>query len=264
MFGALALVRYEGGVLSERRWQPETVPYLVVGMFFSLCLGYVVVAVINSWFQESTQNFQRLLTLAGNLVFVHGALLAMLTVFLRVNRMTWSEAFGWRHGPALRVVGLSCLTTLLVLPATWMLSKFSGLWIERLGGRPESQLAVQYIQQQPPGLELASLAVMTILVAPVVEEALFRGILYPTVKQAGYPRAALFGTSLLFALYHSNLMTMAPLFVLALALVAVYEATDNLWAPILVHALFNAANFLVLACQWNLDPYFEWLRILVP
>ena len=257
-------MRYEGGVLSERRWHPETVPYLVVGMFFSLCLGYLVVAVITSFFHEATQNFQRLLTLAGNLVFVHGALLLMLAVFLRVNRLSWTEAFGWRNGPPRKVIGFSLAATLLVLPVAWTLSKFSALWIERFGGKAESQLAVQYIQQQPPALELVGLSFMTILVAPVVEEALFRGILYPTIKQAGFPRAALFGTSLLFAVYHSNLMTMAPLFVLALSLVAVYEATDNLWAPTLVHALFNAANFLVLACQWNLDPYFDWLRVLVP
>ncbi|WCJ60018.1 type II CAAX endopeptidase family protein [Fontisphaera persica] len=260
----MAQVRYEGGVLTERRWQPETVPYLVVGMFFSLCLGYLVVAVISSLFADSLQNTQRLLTLAGNLVFVHGALLVMLGVFLRVNRLRWAEAFGWRNGPVGKVFGYSLAATLLVLPLAWTLSKFSALLIERLGGKPQTQLAVQYIQQQPPWWELAGLGVMTILVAPVVEEALFRGILYPTVKQAGYPRAALFGTSLLFAVYHSNLMTLAPLFVLALTLVVVYEATDNLWAPTLVHAIFNLVNFLVLSCQWNLDPYFDWLRIFVP
>jgi membrane protease YdiL (CAAX protease family) len=264
LFGAPARVRYEGGVLSERRWRLETVPYLVVGMFFSLCLGYVVVAVVTSFFQDSSQNFQRLLTLGGNLVFVHGALLVMLAVFLRVNQLRWADAFGWRNGSPGKVIGLSLAALALVLPVTWTLSKYSSLLMERFGGKPEAQLAVQYIQQQPPWPELTLLAIMTVLIAPIVEEALFRGILYPTIKQAGFPRIAVFGTSFLFALYHSNLMTLAPLLVLALVLIALYEATDNLWAPTLLHAFFNLANFLVLACQWNLDRWFDWLKVLVP
>ena len=49
------------------------------------------------------------------------------------------------------------------------------------------------------------------LLAPVAEELLFRGILYPAIKQAGFPRLALWGTSLLFAAMHMNLVTFVPL-----------------------------------------------------
>jgi membrane protease YdiL (CAAX protease family) len=48
--------------------------------------------------------------------------------------------------------------------------------------------------------------------------------------------------SLLFALIHLNLAALFPLFVLALAFTWLYEHTDNLLAPIVAHALFNAAN----------------------
>jgi membrane protease YdiL (CAAX protease family) len=75
---------------------------------------------------------------------------------------------------------------------------------------------------------------------------LFRGIVYPTVKQAGFPRLALWGSAFLFAACHVNLVTFVPLVVLALALTFIYERTDNLWAPITAHALFNAMNFIIL------------------
>jgi CAAX protease family protein len=84
------------------------------------------------------------------------------------------------------------------------------------------------------------------VLAPVAEEMLFRGILYPAVKQAGFPRLALWGTALLFAAVHQNLVTFVPLTVLALALAWLYERTDNLWAPITAHAMFNAMNFVIL------------------
>jgi len=75
---------------------------------------------------------------------------------------------------------------------------------------------------------------------------MFRGILYPVIKQAGYPRLAWWGTALLFALVHLNLVTFVPLLVLALLLTELYERTGNLLAPITAHLLFNALNFAAL------------------
>jgi uncharacterized protein len=88
--------------------------------------------------------------------------------------------------------------------------------------------------------------VLAILLAPVAEELLFRGILYPAIKQAGFPRVALWGTALLFAATHHNLPTFLPLALLAIALALLYEKTNNLLAPIAAHSLFNMMNFLVL------------------
>jgi hypothetical protein len=80
----------------------------------------------------------------------------------------------------------------------------------------------------------------------VAEEFIFRGMLYPFVKQLGWPRLAWVGVSFAFALIHDDAATFVPLFVLALALTWLYEKTDNLLAPITAHALFNAANLIVL------------------
>jgi membrane protease YdiL (CAAX protease family) len=55
--------------------------------------------------------------------------------------------------------------------------------------------------------------------------------------------------SFAFALVHGNAAGFASFFVLALALTWLYEHTDNLLAPITVHALFNAANFVLLLWQ---------------
>ena len=83
---------------------------------------------------------------------------------------------------------------------------------------------------------------MAVVVAPIAEELLFRGILYPAIKQIGHPRLAVIGTALLFALFHVNLLTFASLTVVALVLIVLYEKTDNLIAPIIAHAIFNTSN----------------------
>jgi membrane protease YdiL (CAAX protease family) len=84
------------------------------------------------------------------------------------------------------------------------------------------------------------------VLAPVAEEFIFRGMLYPFVKQLGWPRLAWIGVSFAFALIHDDAATFVPLFVLALALTWLYEKTDNLLAPIAAHSLFNAANLVIL------------------
>jgi membrane protease YdiL (CAAX protease family) len=95
------------------------------------------------------------------------------------------------------------------------------------------------------------------VIAPVVEEVLFRGILYEAVKQWASPRAALLGSSLLFAGIHLSKMTFIPLFFFALVMVALYEKSGRLIAPIVAHSCFNAVNFFVFIYQ---DEIGHWLR----
>ena len=91
------------------------------------------------------------------------------------------------------------------------------------------------------------IGVVAIFIAPVVEEMLFRGILYPTFKRYGFRHTALWGTALLFAAVHLNRVTFVPLAVLAVGLTWLYEATDNLLAPIMAHGFFNLVNFFMVS-----------------
>src|SRR6185437_12232625 len=90
------------------------------------------------------------------------------------------------------------------------------------------------------------LAFFAVVLAPVAEEFIFRGVLFPFVKQLGWPKLAWIGVSLVFAFIHLNAPTFVPLFVLALTLTWLYEKTDCLLASITVHCLFNASNLLIL------------------
>ena len=93
-----------------------------------------------------------------------------------------------------------------------------------------------------------------IILAPVAEELIFRGVLYPTFKQNGYPRLAIWATATLFAATHVNLMAFIPLTFLALVLTALYERTENLIAPIVTHSLFNAVNFYLIVAPADWKP----------
>ncbi len=93
------------------------------------------------------------------------------------------------------------------------------------------------------------MGIATILIAPLGEEIIFRGILYPAIKRTGRPQLALWSTALLFGAIHANLASFVPLTLLAVVLVGLYEYTGNLLACFAVHGLFNAVNFVALYLQ---------------
>ena len=63
--------------------------------------------------------------------------------------------------------------------------------------------------------------------------------------------------SLLFAAIHANLMTFIPLTFFALVLIALYEKTDNLLAPITAHCFFNSVNFSLFIFQSDLERWWK-------
>ena len=88
--------------------------------------------------------------------------------------------------------------------------------LDKLGLPPEDQRAVEIFMNAKSFWLRAYLGLFAVVLAPVAEEFIFRGILYPLVKQLGSPRIAFFGVSALFAEIHFDAGTFVPLFVLAL------------------------------------------------
>ena len=183
--------------------------------------------------------------LLGTLGF-QGAAWLLILFFLRKHQAGWREAFGFR-GPQLpRALLLAALVVILLLPVALGLQQVSAVVLTKLGWPPEDQLAVTLLANTKSWWLRFYLGVFAVVFAPVAEEFIFRGMLYPFVKQLGWPRLAWFGVSFAFALIHYDAATFVPLFVLALALTWLYEKTDNLLAPIAAHSLFNAVNLVIL------------------
>ena len=117
----------------------------------------------------------------------------------------------------------------------------------RLGGiHGSEELAVHLVEATKSLGGRIYMGLFAVVLAPVAEEFIFRGLLFPFIRQLGFPRLAWLGVSALFALIHWDAATFAPLFVLALALTWLYNQTGNLLAPITAHALFNAVNLAVI------------------
>ena len=192
---------------------------------------------------ESDEARQALIGLLGTVVFQVVTLRAV-GWFLRENQTTWRDAFGLgpsRWGP---LALLALAATVAVFPVSLALMWVSQKIMFWLSMEVVAQPTVRALEAVTSIEQKLLFGVMAVFLAPVVEEIVFRGILYPTIRDLGYPRTALWLTASVFAVTHANLMTFLSLMFFALALTVLYEQTDSLWAPIGSHSLFNLANFI--------------------
>jgi membrane protease YdiL (CAAX protease family) len=233
---------YRVRMVSQKPWNSEAVVRLFLGIFATLALGVLLASTVDSWGHLAASVDPRFLKMFITSLAFQGAALIWVFFFLREQSVSWSGAFGFgqRNG---RAVVIGVMIGLLVIPAAWMIQQLSAKVMLLFELQPVMQTSVQQLQGPVSLVHRLYFAVVAIFLAPLVEEVLFRGIIYPTVKQAGFPKLALWGTSLLFALIHGNLLSFLPLVFLALIFTWLYEQTDNLLASIVTHACFNAANF---------------------
>lgn len=195
----------------------------------------------------------------GTLCF-QGASWLLIPFFLRLHQVRWREALGF-YGPKLKRALLTAFGfIMIVLPVVLLLQAMSIHTLEKLGWPSDDQAAVKLLTDAKSVWTIVYLGVFAVVLAPVAEEFIFRGMLFPFVKQLGFPKLAWFGVSFLFALIHMNAPTLVPLFVFALALTWLYERTDNLLAPITAHALFNGTNLVLLLYEEQINQLLEKLN----
>ena len=159
--------------------------------------------------------------MAANVTVLPVAILVSVVVWLPVNRRVYrqplqlADAFGLAQGNTGRCLLLGLGTGLVLVFIAMAFALVTSLLIQAFGAQAEPQkldtlIAEEAAKPEQTGV-LVFFVVMAVAVAPVAEEILFRGILYPAIKQIGYPSVAAIGTAILFALFHVNLLTFASL-----------------------------------------------------
>lgn len=84
-----------------------------------------------------------------------------------------------------------------------------------------------------------------VILGPVVEELLMRGLVLHQMKRAMPFVAANIVQAFLFALIHGNLIQGLYAFVLGLLFGYVYRKFNTIWSTILFHVIFNFSGFLL-------------------
>lgn len=108
------------------------------------------------------------------------------------------------------------------------------------------------------GLPLVLVVVLAVIVAPLVEEVIFRGVLFRAMADRINLGVSLVVSSAIFALIHIEVVLSQPaalvgLFTVGLVLAVAYHLTGNLLVPILGHAVFNAISISLTVAVDRLD-----------
>ena len=113
--------------------------------------------------------------------------------------------------------------------------------LEALGIESQPEAAERAIAQLDPILVVLAIVVL----APIAEESFFRGIVFNAWYREAGRRWAYIGSAALFAAVHLSFVTLVPIFLLGLALAWVYERTQSLLAPMVMHATVNGISVAI-------------------
>ncbi|MEZ0294937.1 MAG: lysostaphin resistance A-like protein [Candidatus Methylacidiphilales bacterium] len=186
-----------------------------------------------------------------------------------------SARFGLRRISLLKTLWTGLWLCLALMPVMSAVVWCQTLFFQYFHITIMDQEPVTRLKDAPISYVLFTLVPVVIIVAPVLEEFLFRGLIHPVIKfrfKLGWflyirplfhripflhrnvlplfpfpariagTLAATFLTSVFFALIHDNLNAFLPLFVLGIALSLVYEYTGSIGASIALHAVFNGCS----------------------
>ncbi|HEX5040353.1 MAG TPA: type II CAAX endopeptidase family protein [Candidatus Limnocylindria bacterium] len=235
VYSAIRQVRVRS-VLPPERYRGPSILIL-------LALALIIATVLNVPFSEDAASLllgDGQLTFLGAVVILVSTQVALLIVsWLFVYRPKALAALPRFPGPNARralvaglgwgVVAWLASTTLILLAA---------IVLEQLGIPPEPQTAEIAIEVLDPWLVILAV----VIVAPVAEEAFFRGVVFNAWLREAGRRWAFFGSAALFAAIHVSLLSLLPIFVLGLGLAWVYDRTKSLLAPMAMHATVNGIS----------------------
>lgn len=102
---------------------------------------------------------------------------------------------------------------------------------------------LQFVRKHPQTSTVLWIIVAVVVIAPALEELLFRVVLQGALTKRIGPLRSILLVSVAFALVHSRLDSL-PLIPLALVLGYVYHRRHSYLAVVVLHAIFNATNLI--------------------
>ena len=170
-------------MLSEKPWRAEAVMQFCAAQIVCLFLGMTAAGLLHKFgvtgFKQE-ESFGNIVV--GTLCF-QGASWLLIPFFLRLHQVRWREAFGF-YGPKLKRALLTAFGfIMIVLPVVLLLQAMSIHTLEKLGWPSDDQAAVKLLTDAKSVWTIVYLGVFAVVLAPVAEEFIFRGMLFPFVKQ---------------------------------------------------------------------------------
>jgi uncharacterized protein len=165
-------------------------------------------------------------------------------VVTRLGKLSWRKALGWSWKPSFRFRDSVAVAILLFIVAMVVIYTFGG---------QETDFEKLLLSSRAAALIIAVIAATT---APLVEEIIYRGILYSALQRAAGPLLAIIVVTSTFAGLHvlqywPDIGAISAITLLSLAITVVRARTGRLLPCVVIHLVFNGIQSLIII----LDPY---------
>lgn len=135
---------------------------------------------------------------------------------------------------------------LITLPLIMLAGFVINLISNYYGVNPEMQDVVKWILEEKSLFILISLLFFGIIIAPLIEEIIFRGFLQSALKNYFGGRYAILISASLFAAVHMDIFAFFQILILGILLGYLYEKTQTLAASVAIHILHNSLTLVFL------------------
>jgi len=222
--------------------------FVVLGeLFVPLLVGPLLSAVLGPMTQAQSAVKQAASVPLLYLALMLGPLLILAVMLGGLGSPPAGGWLQWRWQPLHLTLRAAIAQLLMVLPlvalAGWLLER---VWADPGGSNP----LLDMVLNAPQASALLLLASTALVLAPLFEETLFRGVLLPVLARRWGNTWSVVLSALCFALAHLSLGELLPLFVLGVGLGWLRLRSGRLGACVVMHGLWNGltfANLLLLA-----------------
>ena len=211
---------------------------IIVGFYILVFTGFLKSA------ESKIENLEELQMTAGLVLVSSIAMLLIggiipLILFWRTNLI---EFFGlrWLRWQNIFWIMPAFVFAMMIVGAILVACGWQTWVQDSLGAKPQE--AVTLVRETSDVGLLVAMAVTAIIFAPITEELIFRGYLYPVVKRFTDRWFDSIFSGVLFGVIHFNVMALPMLALMGVILAVIYERSGSLWVPIGCHAAFNATS----------------------
>ena len=258
LIGSILLIRYAFIFLRNKNTQwPEIIspPLSLIDMILLVSGGFVVIGEVV---------FPAIVIPITDLLFnnLSSPLRESLRVFIGYSSMTLAPLFiiryqlmglvpsgidggwlQWKIKPLKEGLIKSISGWLMIMPLVLLIG-----WLmnEIVGDQGGSNPLLELVLGSDEFIPLFLLLITTVVLAPVFEELVFRGILLPVLVSKVGKISGVLLSALIFALAHLSVGELPPLFVLGIGLGLMRLSSGRLFPCALMHSLWNGVTFISL------------------
>ncbi len=231
-----------GAVPSEKFVRADLIMSLMVAAFFAFASAASLLSTAKE--AQPIQIDQVLLGSLNELTIV-----ILVAAFFYVRGADLVALLGLRRIPVFRAAGLGLLLCLAAQPLVFLTNAVTARFLK--GSAEEQELVKLFRDEAHHGHHagMTKIFVAGVILAPLIEEFLFRGCFYGVFKKYLGSVASAIISAVMFAAFHTNLASFPGLFVLAICFTLAYERYGSLLVPMGMHAVFNFSSLALIYAQ---------------